>query len=229
MTRWAAFLAAHALAGVCFAGTIAVTPATGIAGFDARPFMVGFQFSVSSTITIDGLAYLDPFVEGLGEDHRVGIFNSSDGSLLLSAVVPAGPATPLIDGFWRVAPVTPYALTPGVYVIGGQQSGAVADEVVLFAPFVFSIPEVAYLEERELQAAAFAMPTGNEPLNELGIFGPSFTVAVPEPSAWWLVGLALLVVVSGGGRGIRTPGGLSTTAVFKTAALNHSAIPPIPT
>lgn len=30
----------------------------------------------------------------------------------------------------------------------------------------------------------------------------------------------------GGGRGIRTPGGLAPTTVFKTAALNHSAIPP---
>ena len=33
-------------------------------------------------------------------------------------------------------------------------------------------------------------------------------------------------VKSGGGRGIRTPGTLSGTAVFKTAAIDHSAIPP---
>ena len=32
----------------------------------------------------------------------------------------------------------------------------------------------------------------------------------------------------GGGRGIRTPGGLSPTTVFKTAALNRSASPPRP-
>jgi hypothetical protein len=31
---------------------------------------------------------------------------------------------------------------------------------------------------------------------------------------------------SGGGRGIRTPGGREPTAVFKTAALDRSAIPP---
>ena len=30
----------------------------------------------------------------------------------------------------------------------------------------------------------------------------------------------------GGGRGIRTPGTVSRTAVFKTAAIDHSAIPP---
>gem|GEM_PF-5933949 len=33
---------------------------------------------------------------------------------------------------------------------------------------------------------------------------------------------------SGGGSGIRTHGGLASTLVFKTSALNHSAIPPEP-
>src|SRR4029450_4246726 len=34
------------------------------------------------------------------------------------------------------------------------------------------------------------------------------------------------VYKTGGGRGIRTPDTLSGTTVFKTAAINHSAIPP---
>src|SRR5215203_2089818 len=36
-----------------------------------------------------------------------------------------------------------------------------------------------------------------------------------------------LLEIDGGERGIRTPGTVSSTAVFKTAALNHSAISPI--
>ena len=36
----------------------------------------------------------------------------------------------------------------------------------------------------------------------------------------------LLQLRYGGGRGIRTPGGLAPTLVFKTRAINHSAIPP---
>src|SRR5579864_974278 len=36
----------------------------------------------------------------------------------------------------------------------------------------------------------------------------------------------LLVVLRGGGRGIRTPGTVSRTAVFKTARFNRSVIPP---
>ncbi len=35
-----------------------------------------------------------------------------------------------------------------------------------------------------------------------------------------------MINVNGGGRGIRTPGTVSRTAVFKTAGINHSPIPP---
>src|SRR6185369_13363803 len=34
-------------------------------------------------------------------------------------------------------------------------------------------------------------------------------------------------IYKNGGRGIRTPGRVSPSTVFKTAALNHSAIPPL--
>ncbi len=59
-----------------------------------------------------------------------------------------------------------------------------------------------------------------------------------EPSLWGYVsatgggrpgGLLKTLIINcpaGGGRGIRTPGTVPRTAVFKTAALNHSAIPP---
>jgi hypothetical protein len=39
-------------------------------------------------------------------------------------------------------------------------------------------------------------------------------------------GLRLTALIDGGGRGIRTPGTVSRTAVFKTARFNHSRIPP---
>ena len=36
----------------------------------------------------------------------------------------------------------------------------------------------------------------------------------------------LILSAFGGGRGIRTPEGLAALAVFKTAPINHSGIPP---
>ena len=44
--------------------------------------------------------------------------------------------------------------------------------------------------------------------------------------AWRLADGARPGESNGGGRGIRTPGTVSRTAIFKTAAFNRSAIPP---
>jgi hypothetical protein len=48
------------------------------------------------------------------------------------------------------------------------------------------------------------------------------------PGFYMIVGILLdaLEQVNGGGRGIRTPVGLSPKAVFKTACFNRSHIPP---
>jgi hypothetical protein len=42
---------------------------------------------------------------------------------------------------------------------------------------------------------------------------------------YWNV-LDVIGLISGGGRGIRTPGTVSGAVVFKTTAIDHSAIPP---
>jgi hypothetical protein len=50
----------------------------------------------------------------------------------------------------------------------------------------------------------------------------------PNQPLWHLPdNSAQVIPLQGGGRGIRTPGGRKPTAVFKTAALVHSAIPPL--
>ena len=50
-------LLATLVVGVCSAGVIAVAPNGGSAGSDGRPFMIGWQFSVSTALQLDGLAY----------------------------------------------------------------------------------------------------------------------------------------------------------------------------
>src|SRR5579863_482073 len=49
----------------------------------------------------------------------------------------------------------------------------------------------------------------------------------PAAAAAKLCGVGKCRKNAGGGRGIRTPGRVSPSTVFKTAALNHSAIPPL--
>lgn len=158
----------------CFADGLALTPVNGSPGSDSRPFVFGWEFSVSSAVTITGLAYLDPTARGLGESHPVGIFDSSTGNLLVSATVPAGSSTPFQNGF-RVKSVS-YTLQPGTYTIAAQRLTD-ADPVMRLADSVQVAPQITYLREREAQTSVFSMPTTTFDLVGIGDFGPSFTIA----------------------------------------------------
>jgi len=184
-------------AAVCSAGVVALTPVTGgVEATDARGFMTGWLFSVSTNLVVDGLGYYDVGSNGLGESHDVGIFDSITGDVLVSATVPSGTGGTLVNGF-RIVPVS-YPLGPGTYVIGGQQSGAI-DAVRLMVTAISTITEVTYLEERELVTDDFEVPTTHVLESEMGIFGPTFTVeatGVPEPGTF--LGLAAGLAFLGG-------------------------------
>jgi uncharacterized protein (TIGR03437 family) len=104
----------------------------------------------------------------------VGIFNAADGTLLVSATIAAGPNTVAFNGF-RASPVT-YTLQPGTYVMAGQKATN-SDYAIVRGSSVTNIPGVTYIEEREVQTSSFTMPASNFQPNEIGSFGPSFTVA----------------------------------------------------
>src|SRR5437764_5772066 len=57
---------------------------------------VGWQFDLSQTITVNGLAWYDDGQNGLAMSHTVGIWNPT-GVLIASVLIPAGTAAPL-DG-----------------------------------------------------------------------------------------------------------------------------------
>jgi uncharacterized protein (TIGR03437 family) len=161
---------------ICVAQSIAIVPDGGRSGTDARPFVIGYEFSVSVPTTVTGLGYLDASAAGLNESHMVGIFKASDGTMLLSTNVPAGAGAPFVDGF-RISPVS-YPLVPGTYVIGGLKMTN-ADYAIVGSPGVSNFAGIQYIQERELQTASFTMPTTDFALNEMGSFGPGFTVMAP--------------------------------------------------
>ena len=69
---------------------------------------------------------------------------------------------------------------------------------------------------RNVRPASVPIPAATNPRN--GVKGLVYSD--------FLVQLQKFISSYGGGGGIRTHGGLAPTAVFKTAALNHSATPP---
>jgi uncharacterized protein (TIGR03437 family) len=171
--RWG--LTGIALTGaMCLAQTTAVVPTGGDSGTDPRPFVIGYEFSVSSSTAITALGYLDANSAGLNESHQVGIFRTSDGTLLTSATIPAGTGAKYVNGI-RTVPVS-FTLAPGDYVIAGQKTGN-ADFAIVRATGASSIPGVKYIQEREAQTSTFSMPPSNFAANEVGSFGPDFTVA----------------------------------------------------
>jgi len=86
-------------------------------------FMTGWDFTVgSSDVTLKRLGYWDESGDGLNASHQVGLW-ALDGTLLSSAIVPAGTVAPL-DGQWRMVDVTEVTLSAGItYRVGGEATG----------------------------------------------------------------------------------------------------------
>jgi len=109
----------------------------------------------------------------------VGIF-SNTGALLVSATVQSGPSIPFQDGF-RLTNVS-YTLQPGTYVIAGQRPSN-ADAAMVRASSIRTIPQITYIQEREVQSSEFVFPDVAFSMNEAGSFGPSFRVSDSANSA----------------------------------------------
>jgi hypothetical protein len=165
------------------------TPALSFTGgglFGATTGTFGWSFTLSSTITVTDLGYFDFGGNGLNEAHDVGIWNSA-GTLMVSATVPAGTAGTLNDGF-RYVLVPATLLPPGDYVIGGFESGASGDPVVVQASTITTAALITYDGSRSTGGAALTFPTGDASANPNSYFGPNFMfTTVPEPTTLGLL------------------------------------------
>jgi len=150
----------------------------------------GWEFSVTEDLAVVGLGIFDLFDDGLDFSHEIGIWHT--GQLVLSATVPAGTETLLIDQFCYVE-TDPFWLTEGeTYVIGNTTVGD---------PYVgndsrsriTTIPSITY--ERTLYSpsgSGFTFPTLVQ--DEFYSFGPNFLV-VPEPMTVFLFALGGILIV----------------------------------
>ena len=148
----------------------------------------GWAFTISSPIYVTALGYFDFGNDGLTDSHQVAIWNSTGGSPLLMATVPAGTTGSLVDGSRYIA-VTPILLPAGSYTIGGFSLNF-TDSVAIECAIITPAPGITYDGARSAQGPSLMFPAGNTQGYQNGDFGPNFQFAVPEPSAYALLAAA---------------------------------------
>lgn len=176
---------AFAAAFVGIISSVANVHADPVLTFNATTFSnnvnqsLGWQFDVLAPIPVTGLGWFDDSADGLSHAHQVGIW-SPTGSLLKSAVVPAGTAAPL-DGQFRTVSVSPITLTPGNgYIVGGENFADSTDRIASNVQ-QFVIPQLRYIDAT-FGSIGFVRPFSFSAANT-GFYGPSFST-VPEPTAF---------------------------------------------
>jgi hypothetical protein len=149
---------------------------------------VGWEFNVTGNVTVTHLAWYDRDNDGLTTSHTVGLWDPS-GTLLSSAIIPAGTAAPLVAG-WRIVPVTPFTLGPGVgYIVGGENFTG-SDPLVSNVSGQATIPQISYVDATFSPLnAGFTRPTARS-VAVTGFYGPGFFI--PSPAGLAVLGLAAL-------------------------------------
>lgn len=157
---------------------------------------IGWSFSVTSDVTIDGLGLFDYGADGLDNRHQVGLWNSA-GTLLAQTVVFNGAtvyASGSTAGNWLFVDIAALTLTAGDYVIGAFYSDNDNDAIAAIATGFELDSHFTYGDSRASDGSSLDLP-GVYGQVQPGIFGPNMRVAtVPEPSHLLLLPLALAAV-----------------------------------
>jgi hypothetical protein len=154
----------------------------------------GWAFDTSQAITVNSMGWWDFNNDGLAARHEVGIWDTA-GKLLMSTIVSAGTADPLVSGFRFSSSLTgTTSLAPGTYVIGGLSD--LADGVGYAVPLgnLSLGTGISFIENRRHNSNAFEFPESVQDGLDAGMFGPSFQFnvgTVPEPGTLALLGLGL--------------------------------------
>jgi hypothetical protein len=177
--------------------TPAVEYATTSTNFDSRQFTFGYKFMTSVVFDVNALAY---WVDGRGNSHQVGIWDSG-GNLLASTTVLS---TDPIVGHFQWHGIADLILLPGTYTIGGEYLGN-TDPFPVNAVGVVTVPGYTWLDDAQIIGSGLNYPTGSSSdYGPNGILVVDFSVvsgvAVPEPSTILLLGAGLVSLLASGRR-----------------------------
>jgi len=193
-TKFLIFLLFTVVLASTGAGTIGVDPTSGqnglVSGYGG--LTLGYEFQVSDTngIVVDGLGFWDYQSDGFlfSQTFPVGLWDAASGTLLRSSIITS--ASALIasldpDGGWRVNPVAPVSLAPGLYRIGALMPVSGGNQMIGFQSTYQTGAGISLTRfMRQIGSATLAMPDLNMNSSDDVNFGPVFTYtsgALPPP------------------------------------------------
>jgi len=180
-----------------FIAAVEYATQTALSGAGVNTLTLGYQFSTSVPFTVDALAY---WVDGAGNNHQVGLWDSG-GTLLVSTTVLN---TDPIQGHFQWASIPTMTLVPGAYTIGGELLSNGLFPVN--AQGVVTVPGFTWTQDvQSLGGTGFTYPTF--PTGGCGqncFLVPNFSivpaVGVPESSTLILLAAGLVGILGYGWR-----------------------------
>jgi hypothetical protein len=146
----------------------------------------GWSFTVTTPISVDSIGIWDYSLNGLAEDHGVGIWDNA-GTPLALTTVPQGTLAPVTGEFRMLDLPTPLQLDPGhAYIIGARYNGTDHFHAQFAGSTPVFAPEVIYADARYLihpdAGTAAAFPATIAPAREWINVGVNFQFnVIPEP------------------------------------------------
>lgn len=199
---------AFIVGSVVLMGSTAIAQQLGVnfaatSGATGSPWTLGYEFEVTTPVTLVGLATFAPTgAGGLTQDVQVGLW-TDDGNgpitstLIDSATVTAG-TLPSADGPFAEVAVTPITLAPGLYDVGSFDTG---DYWTGGVSGVTYAPGIEFVQSRySTGGLGFSYPNNvDEPDSVIAWFGGNIVLAggsVPDASSTlMLLSVACLALV----------------------------------
>ena len=161
---------------------------------EGAPYTLGYSFTLSSAVTVNALGYWN---DGLGNNHAVGIWDSSNTLVATTTVLGTDP----VVGHFLWGSIADTLLAAGQYTIGAEflaNNGSTT--FPSGATGLTTISEYSWITDEQIFGAGLNLPTtttnGGYGANGilLANFSVTATTSVPEPISITLFGAGLVGV-----------------------------------